>query len=126
MKLVVILMQSHSHRVTSGFIKFHLQISFPLSLASEFFLRDKTVLKRIDVPIQDPVICEQMTGRRQNCSNCLSNWPMTCYRLKIVSMIRKYHNHKLQTTGGTMRKSHTTIMRHWEDKQSKGNQLCIM
>ena len=34
---------------------------------------------------------------------------------KIVSMIRKTHNHKLQTK----RKVHTTITRHQEDKQSK-------
>ena len=34
-------------------------------------------------------------------------------------MIRKYHNHKLQTNHGTARKSHTTIMRHQEDKLSK-------
>ena len=34
-------------------------------------------------------------------------------------MIRKYHNHKLQTHHGSVRKSHTTIMRHQEDKQSK-------
>ena len=47
--------------------------------------------------IQDPVICEQKTGRRQTCDNCLSNGPMACSRLKIVSMNRKYHNHKLQT-----------------------------
>ena len=44
--------------------------------------------------IQDPVICEQKTGRRQTCDNCLS---MACSRLKIVSMNKKYHNHKLQT-----------------------------
>ena len=47
--------------------------------------------------IQDPVICEQKTGRHQTCDNCLSNGPSACSRLKIVSMIRKYHNHKLQT-----------------------------
>ena len=47
--------------------------------------------------IQDPVICEQKTGRQQTCDNCLSNGPITCSRLKIVSMKRKYHNHKLQT-----------------------------
>ena len=34
-------------------------------------------------------------------------------------MIRKYHNHKPQTTRGTMRKSRSTIMRHLEDKLSK-------
>ena len=47
--------------------------------------------------IQDPVICEQKTGRHQTCDNCLSNGPITCSRLKIVSMKRKYHNSKLQT-----------------------------
>ena len=35
---------------------------------------------------------------------------------KILSMIRKYHNHKLQTNPW---KSHTTIIRHQEHKQSK-------
>ena len=34
-------------------------------------------------------------------------------------MIRKYHNHKLQTTRGTARKSRSTITRHQEDKLSK-------
>ena len=35
-------------------------------------------------------------------------------------MIRKYHNHKLQTnTWHLFSKSHTTITRHQEDKQSK-------
>ena len=34
-------------------------------------------------------------------------------------MIREYHNHKLQTTHGTARKSHTTVTRHQEDKLSK-------
>ena len=34
-------------------------------------------------------------------------------------MIRKYHNHKLQTNSCTARKSHTTITRHQEDKLSK-------
>ena len=43
------------------------------------------------------VICEQKTGRHQTCDNCLSNGPLACSRLKIVSMNRKYHNHKLQT-----------------------------
>ena len=39
---------------------------------------------------------------------------------KIVNdMIRKYYNHKLQTTHGILRKSYTTITRHQEDKQSK-------
>ena len=38
---------------------------------------------------------------------------------KIVSMIRKYHNHKLQTTPSTARKSRSTIKRHQEDKLSK-------
>ena len=47
--------------------------------------------------IQEPVICEQKTGRHQTCDNCLSNGPIACSRLKIVSMNRKYHNHKLQT-----------------------------
>ena len=47
--------------------------------------------------IQDPVICEQKTGRHQTCDNCLLNGPIACSRLKIVSMNRKYHNHKLQT-----------------------------
>ena len=47
--------------------------------------------------IQDPVICEQKTGRHQTCDNCLSNGPIACSRLKIVSMNRNYHNHKLQT-----------------------------
>ena len=49
------------------------------------------------VPIQDPVICEQKTVSRQNYDICLSNGPMACSRLKIVSINRKYHNHKLQT-----------------------------
>ena len=31
-------------------------------------------------------------------------------------MIRKYPNHKLQTNRVTVRKSHTTISRHQEDK----------
>ena len=35
---------------------------------------------------------------------------------KIVSMIRKYHNHKPKTNTW---KSHTTITRHQEDKPSK-------
>ena len=47
--------------------------------------------------IQDPVICEQKTGRHQTCDNCLSSGPIACSKLKIVSMNRKYHNHKLQT-----------------------------
>ena len=47
--------------------------------------------------IQDPVICEQKSRRHQTCDNCLSNGPIACSRLKIVSMNRKYHNHKLQT-----------------------------
>ena len=34
-------------------------------------------------------------------------------------MIRKYPNHKLQTTRGTARKSRSTITRHQEDKLSK-------
>ena len=40
-------------------------------------------------------------------------------------MIRKYHNHKLQTTHGTARKSHTTITRHQEAKLSKAIQLSL-
>ena len=47
--------------------------------------------------IQDPVICEQKTSRHQTCDNCISNGPIVCCRLKIVSMNRKHHNHKLQT-----------------------------
>ena len=40
--------------------------------------------------------------------------------LSIVSMIRKYHNHKLQTNPhGIARKSVTTITRHQENKISK-------
>ena len=38
---------------------------------------------------------------------------------KIVSMIRKQHNHNCRQTRGIVRKSHTTIKRHQEDKQSK-------
>ena len=40
---------------------------------------------------------------------------------KQVSIIRKYNNYTLQTTHGTVRKSHITITitRHQEDKQSK-------
>ena len=34
-------------------------------------------------------------------------------------MIRKYHNHKLQTNLCTARKSHTPTTRHQEDKLSK-------
>ena len=34
-------------------------------------------------------------------------------------MIRKYHNHKLQTTRGTVGKSRSTITRYQEDKLSK-------
>ena len=34
-------------------------------------------------------------------------------------MIRKYHNHKLQTTPGNARKSRPTTTRHQEDKLSK-------
>ena len=34
-------------------------------------------------------------------------------------MIRKYHNHKLQTTPWPARKSRSTITRHQEDKLSK-------
>ena len=34
---------------------------------------------------------------------------------------QEYHNHKLQTTLSTAKKSHTTITRHQEDKQSKAN-----
>ena len=34
-------------------------------------------------------------------------------------MIRKYHNHKPQTTLWAARKSHSTITRHQEDKLSK-------
>ena len=37
--LFVMLMPSHSHRVTFGLIEFHLPIGFPLSLASEVFLQ---------------------------------------------------------------------------------------
>ena len=36
-------------------------------------------------------------------------------------MIRKYHNHKLQTTRSTARKSRPTTTRHQEDKLSKAN-----
>ena len=39
--------------------------------------------------------------------------------LKIVSMIRKYHNHKPQTTRGIAMKSDSTITKHQEDKPSK-------
>ena len=34
-------------------------------------------------------------------------------------MIRKYHKHKLKQTRGIIRKSHTRITRHQEDKQSQ-------
>ena len=39
--------------------------------------------------------------------------------LKIMSMIRKYHYHKLQSNPVTARKSYTTITKHQEDKLSK-------
>ena len=38
---------------------------------------------------------------------------------KVVSIIRKYHNHKPQTNPWTTRRSHTCITRHQEDKLSK-------
>ena len=34
-------------------------------------------------------------------------------------MIRKYHDHKPQTTRGTSRKAHSTITRHQKDELSK-------
>ena len=46
----------------------------------------------------------------------LSYCPAVTAQAVIVSMIGKYHNNKLHSTA---RKSHTTIMRHQEDKLSK-------
>ena len=40
-------------------------------------------------------------------------------QLKIVSMIRKYHNHKPQTTPCTVRKRRSTITSHQGDILSK-------
>ena len=51
-------MQSHSHRVAFGYVKFHLPICFPLSQAVEV-LQNQIVLKRI----QDSVVCEQVNRR---------------------------------------------------------------
>ena len=61
--LFVMLMPSHSHRVTFGHIELHLPIGFPLSLASEVFLQYKTVLNRMNVSIQDTVVHEQANRR---------------------------------------------------------------
>ena len=49
--LFVMLMLSHSHRVTSGHSEFHLPISFPLSYASEVFLQGLIILNGIYVPL---------------------------------------------------------------------------
>ena len=46
--------------------------------------------------------------------------------LKIVSMIRKYHNHNRRQPGGTKRKSRSTITRHQEDKLSKANSISLV
>ena len=43
--------------------------------------------------------------------------------LKIVSMIRKYHN--CRQTHGTAMKSHTTTTRHQEEKTKQSNQLSL-
>ena len=61
--LFVMLMPSHSHRVTFGHIELHLPIGFPLSYASEVFLQYKTVLNRMYVSIQDIVVREQVNRR---------------------------------------------------------------
>ena len=54
---------SRSHWVTFRYVKFHLPIGFPLSLAGEVFLQDQTILKWMYIPIQDTVVCEQANGR---------------------------------------------------------------
>ena len=40
-------------------------------------------------------------------------------------MIRKYHNYTQQTTPCIAKNSHTTIMRHQEDKKKQSNQLSL-
>ena len=59
----VMLMPSHSHRVTIGHIEFNLPIGFPLSQASEVLLQGQTVLNWIYVSIQDTVVREQANRR---------------------------------------------------------------
>ena len=51
--LIVMLMPSHSHRVTFGHIDLHLPV----------FLQAKTVLNRMYVSIQDTVVHEQANRR---------------------------------------------------------------
>ena len=46
-------------------------------------------------------------------------WVLIAHRLKIVSMIRKYHNHKPQKIRGTAWKNRSTVTKHQEDKLSK-------
>ena len=41
----VMLMPTHSHRVTFGYIKFHSPIKFLLPKAGEIFLQDQTILE---------------------------------------------------------------------------------
>ena len=56
---------------------------------------------------------------------CLSS--KYCLFLKLTylenSMIRKYHNHKLQTNQWHPEEGHTTITRHQEDKKAKQQAL---
>ena len=70
----------------------------------------------VTIETRERILCDI-----QICKQCLI-WPNAYPKWqgsKIVSMIRKYHNHKLQTNPCNTRKSHTTIVRHQEDKLSK-------
>ena len=53
----------HSMRVTFGNIKLHLPICFPKGKTVKIFLQNKTVLQRMNVPLQDTIVCEQANRR---------------------------------------------------------------
>ena len=52
-------MPSHSHRVTFGNIKFRLPIGFPKRKTVKIFLQNKTVLQRMNIPIQNTIVRER-------------------------------------------------------------------
>ena len=70
-------------------------------------------------------LCIQPHSPLLKVCSCLSAWNYVPYVFvslflkKLVRMIRNYSNHKLRQTCGIVMKSHTTIMRHQKDKQSK-------
>ena len=51
------------HRVTFDNIKLHLPIGLPKRKSVKIFLQNKTVLQRMNVPIQDTIVREQANRR---------------------------------------------------------------